>query len=229
MDRDQLAQMIEDGWSLERIGREVGLHGSTVSYWAKKHGLQPAGRQLHASRGSLSREALAGLVARDLTLREIAAAVDRSPSTVRYWLRRFDLTTTEHARFKRRRYPRVAGRCRTHGETQFVRRPDGALICLRCRVDAVSAWRRRAKEALIREAGGRCQLCGYDRCAGALQFHHIDPRAKSFGLGSRGLARSIEALRKEAAKCALLCATCHAEVELGVTELPARLSPSDAS
>jgi Homeodomain-like domain len=99
-------------------------------------------------------------VERHLTIREIAAAVDRSESTIRYWLRRYELTTTEHARFKRRRYPRVAGRCRHHGETSFIKRPDGALICLRCRADAVSAWRRRAKETLVREAGGRCRLCG---------------------------------------------------------------------
>ena len=221
--------MIDQGWSLERIGRAVGLHASTVSYWAKKHGLEPARRRIHAPRGSLSRDRLAALVDQDLTVREIAASVDRSPSTIRYWLRHFGLTTTEHARFKRRRYARISGRCRHHGETQFVKRPDGALICLRCRTDAVSAWRRRAKETLIREAGGRCQLCGYDRCAGALQFHHVDPSTKSFGLGSRGLARSIDALRREASKCVLLCATCHAEVELGVTELPARLWPRAAS
>lgn len=174
----------------------------------------------NAARGSLSRERLAELVARDLTVREIAAAVDRSPTTVSYWLRRHGLSTSERARFKRRRYPRVAGLCRVHGQTSFVKRRDGTLVCLRCRADAVSAWRRRAKETLVREAGGRCQLCGYDRCAAVLQFHHVDPATKRFGLGGRGLARSIETLRAEASKCALVCPTCHAEIELGVADLP---------
>jgi hypothetical protein len=73
---------------------------------------------------------------------------------------------------------------------------------------------------LVEEAGGRCQVCGYDRCIAALQFHHIDPATKLFGLGSRGLAQALDKLRAEAAKCVLLCANCHAEVEAGVTRLP---------
>jgi hypothetical protein len=41
------------------------------------------------------------------------------------------------------------------------------------------------KEILVAEAGGSCLICGYDRYAGALQFHHLDPATKSFGLGLR--------------------------------------------
>ncbi len=59
-------------------------------------------------------------------------------------------------------------------------------------------------------------LCAaIDEVPGALQFHHLEPSAKSFGLSMRGLTRSIEKLREEAAKCVLLCANCHAEVEVG--------------
>ena len=75
-----------------------------------------------------------------------------------------------------------------------------------------------------KQAGGRCILCGYDEFPGALQFHHLDRKQKSFGLAMRGLTRSIAALRKEAAKCVLLCANCHAKVEWGAEELPAKLS-----
>jgi hypothetical protein len=220
MDKDQLARMLDDGWSFSRIGKEVGLNPSTVSYWAHKFGLESTHRRAHAPRGSLSRAVLAELVARDLTVREIAAQVDRSVSTIRYWLRLYALKTTERARLKNRRKPRTPGTCPRHGPADFIGRRDGQLVCLKCRAAAVSDWRRRAKETLVREAGGRCQVCGYDRCAAALQFHHVDPTSKSFGLGSRGLARSIEALREEAAKCVLVCATCHAEIEAGVAALP---------
>lgn len=70
------------------------------------------------------------------------------------------------------------------------------------------------------EAGGRCRLCGYDSYVGALQFHHREPAAKAFGLGQRGLTRSLAAMRAEAAKCVLLCGNCHAEVEAGLADLP---------
>ena len=72
---------------------------------------------------------------------------------------------------------------------------------------------------LVEDAGGRCLLCGYDRYTGALQFHHLDPAEKSFGLGLRGVARSLERFRAEARKCVVLCASCHAEVEAGVAAL----------
>jgi len=72
---------------------------------------------------------------------------------------------------------------------------------------------------LLAEAGGACRLCGYDRSPAALEFHHLDRATKSFGLGFRGVTRSIAALRSEAAKCILLCSNCHAEVEAGVTQL----------
>ena len=73
------------------------------------------------------------------------------------------------------------------------------------------------------EAGGRCVRCGFDRSSAALEFHHLDPRTKSFGLAQRGMTRSIEEVRREAGKCVLLCANCHAEIESGV-EVPLELS-----
>lgn len=62
--------------------------------------------------------------------------------------------------------------------------------------------------------GGACARCGYQRSIAALQFHHVDPQTKRFGLG-RAMSSSMEALREEAQKCILLCANCHAEVEHG--------------
>jgi len=76
------------------------------------------------------------------------------------------------------------------------------------------------KELLVQEAGGRCIVCGYDRHIGALQFHHRDPSEKRFALAGEGVTRALNAARVEAAKCVLLCANCHAEVEAGATPLP---------
>jgi 5-methylcytosine-specific restriction endonuclease McrA len=86
----------------------------------------------------------------------------------------------------------------------------------------VSRRRRKIKEILVEEAGGKCVICGYARHSAALQFHHVDPASKSFGLGVRGITRSIDRLREEAAKCVLLCANCHAELEAGAVELPVK-------
>ena len=209
--------------SLEAIGALVGRHPSTVAYWVAKHGLTAPNRDRHAARGGLDRDLLADLVARDLTVREIAAEVGRSTATVRHWLARYGLKTTATARGRKSRgrpQDRFEDDCRQHGWTTFVVRNDGGSACLQCRSERVKARRRRLKEILVEEAGGVCSVCGYDRYVGALEFHHRDRETKRFGLGQRGLTRSLEELREEAAKCVLLCSNCHVEVEAGLVTLP---------
>jgi len=111
-------------------------------------------------------------------------------------------------------------KCRHHGYVEFLLDHRGSWRCRKCRQDAVAEWRRRVKRILVAEAGGRCQLCGYDKAIGALQFHHLDPATKRFALAQRGHTVGIQVARTEAAKCVLLCANCHVEVETGVTALP---------
>ena len=97
---------------------------------------------------------------------------------------------------------------------------------MRWRIGVTSRWsrkrrRRKAKAILVREAGGHCRICGYDRCIAALEFHHLDPAAKRLEVNAKGIALALETLRAEARKCVLLCSNCHVEVENGVTPLPA--------
>lgn len=72
------------------------------------------------------------------------------------------------------------------------------------------------KLKLIQKLGGKCTICGYSNCSAALQFHHVNPKNKIFGIGDRRF-ENLEKLEKEAEKCVLLCANCHAEVEFGFT------------
>jgi hypothetical protein len=111
-------------------------------------------------------------------------------------------------------------RCALHGETVFVHEGGHSWRCRDCRQARVAARRRTIKATLVEEAGGRCVLCGYDRCLRALEFHHRDPSEKTFALGFAGVTRSLAAAREEARKCVLLCSNCHAEVEDGIVALP---------
>ena len=38
--------------------------------------------------------------------------------------------------------------------------------------------------------GGKCEVCGYNKNAAALHFHHKDPGAKSFKLDVRALSNT---------------------------------------
>ncbi|MGI8460550.1 MAG: hypothetical protein ACR2OC_02775 [Solirubrobacterales bacterium] len=227
MDRDLLSGFLEDGLSLNEIAKNVSRHPSTVGYWIAKHGLVANGHEKYAGRGGISKVELERLVSQGLTLREIAVVTDRSISNVRYWIRRHELQRPIDVRRNELEEALKSGQrilmrqCGQHGWTQFVIENSGRVRCRKCRQERVSEWRRRTKARLVEEAGGACVLCGYDRCQAALEFHHLDPSEKAFGLSMRGITRSIEELRKEAAKCVLLCANCHAEVEAGFSSIQA--------
>ena len=230
MDRALLEGMVAEGMSLACMGRRLGVHESTVAEYLSACGLRAAGAEKHAARGGLAREELEPLVEAGMSIAEFAAELDRSKSTVRHWLARYRLKTL--GRVGARARPGVAEAreagsaramitCPEHGRCQHVRESRGYYRCLQCRRAAVVRRRRRAKEALVAEAGGCCQLCGYSRCLAALEFHHLDPASKEFGLAQAGVARSLDRMRAEARKCVLLCSNCHAEVEADSARRPA--------
>jgi DNA-binding transcriptional ArsR family regulator len=234
MTKEELRRYVAEGLSVGQIARLVGRNSSTVSYHLKKHGLKAPNREKHASRGELDAATLQLLADNGLSIREMAQQLDRSPTAVRYWLDKHEIA----------RKPRSAGRkrlhgassrgqkviesiCPRHGRTRFALRSDGYYRCRKCGVEAVSNWRRRAKLCLIEECGGACAVCGFDDAPAALEFHHLDPSTKSFGLAARGLTRSYARLREEASKCVLLCANCHAAVESGALVLPGDLTAAN--
>jgi transposase-like protein len=212
-----LATEFEQGRTLSEIARELGVHPSTVAYWAAKHGLQPPYARKYARRGPPDKEALERLAAEGATLREIAAALDRSTATVRHWLKRWGIERVDqrHSRLPPDAPREVEMSCPRHGLTRFRLDNRRSYRCLRCRQERVAERRRMVKRILVAEAGGRCAFCSYERCIAALQFHHLDPSTKNFTLSSNGVTRSLERAREEARKCILLCANCHAEVEAG--------------
>lgn len=228
MQKELLEECLAEGLSLEAIGKKVGKHESTVSYWLKKHGLEAARAEKHASKGAPSKEEMERLLAAGLSLREIAHRLDRSLATIRHWMQRYELKPNpRRKRGSEDESREMVSRCHHHGETSFVREGRGYYRCKRCRVEATGRRRRALKRILVDEAGGKCVLCGYSRCYRALEFHHLDPKTKEFQLAHRGRTRSIAKLRAEARKCILLCSNCHAEVEAGVSVVPLN-SVSDA-
>lgn len=75
------------------------------------------------------------------------------------------------------------------------------------------------KSELVKLHGGKCVVCGYNRHISAFDFHHKDPKTKTFTLGS---VRQfpLDILIEESKKCALLCANCHRELHAGFITLP---------
>jgi hypothetical protein len=184
----------------------------------------------------MDREQLKRLLDAGKTHREIADYLGRSVGSVGYWVRRFGFSQTRDHRRAEVDAAIQAGirtlrrRCKRHGWTDFaVVGSERRLRCKLCRSEAVARRRRKVKRILVREAGGACAICGYDRCVQALEFHHLDPEQKRFGVAARGITISLDRLREEAGKCILLCSNCHVEVESGLATLPLQfvVGPSD--
>jgi hypothetical protein len=110
----------------------------------------------------------------------------------------------------------IQRQCSKHGITEFVLEGRGYYRCKTCRNSKVIAWRKEAKQKLIERFGGKCEICGYNRCARSLHFHHIDPGMKVFGIAKGGNTKSWPRILKEAQKCVLLCSNCHGEIEDGM-------------
>ena len=86
-------------------------------------------------------------------------------------------------------------------------------------IKAVAKRRRKVKEMAIQYKGGKCQICGYDKYAGALDLHHAKGK-KIFGISAKGYTRSWTKIKEELDKCILVCANYHREIEGGVMQLP---------
>ncbi len=72
------------------------------------------------------------------------------------------------------------------------------------------------KEMSLEYKGNKCEICSYDTCPTALEFHHLDENEKDFGISQDGNTRPWEEVKKELDKCVLLCANCHREAHAGL-------------
>lgn len=103
--------------------------------------------------------------------------------------------------------------CKTCGKEFFQK--TRALECSTCKAKAIRA---RNKTKIHTYLGGKCVICGYNKCSDALDIHHIDPSTKCFDLSS-AYHLSFTSLVEEAKKCVLLCSNCHRELHAGVAKL----------
>lgn len=102
---------------------------------------------------------------------------------------------------------------------EFLPNNKNRTYCFECSpsglssAESVKLHARLLKHKLIEYKGGKCEKCGYNKCDGALQFHHLNPNEKEFTISNTNLGnlKTFEDFYKEVDKCILLCANCHAE------------------
>ena len=100
---------------------------------------------------------------------------------------------------------------KTHSKIRFL--PD----CRDCRSETEKQRKRDKKIQYVNYLGGECIRCGYNLPEG-IDFHHIDPSIKSFGIAESSL-KFDDFLKAELRKCAPLCRNCHSEFHAGRFDL----------
>lgn len=169
----------------------------------------------------MEKEILNGYVEQGMSANQIAKISGKGATTIRYWLSKHELSTT-HKSFKE------GGSVVEYGETKhcpkccenkliekfYNRRgkEGGSVYCISCSNDESRERARRFKIKCVEYKGGSCEKCGYDKYIGALQFHHLDPNKKDFGLANVKSHKFDEKIKKELDKCILVCANCHFEI-----------------
>lgn len=145
-----------------------------------------------------------------LSTHKIAKKENISQSTVRYWLKKFNLKTKGFDKdFK------ICPRCNEKKDRKDFyskRNKDGySTYCKPCTTEQTLERSRNFKIKCVEYKGGKCEKCDYDKCIECLEFHHLDPSEKDFTISKMRTYSFDEKIKKELDKCNLLCRNCHGE------------------
>ncbi len=151
----------------------------------------------------MEKHLLEKMVGNGLSGNAIAKQTGKSLTTVWYWLRKHELTTKKvySCRF-----------CRDPDPTHYF--AGRFSECRKCRQKDQNKSNRKKKFLLVQYKGGRCEVCGYNRCMAALDFHHIEPTQKDPDW-KKMRKWALERIKKEIDQCSLVCRNCHSEIHYG--------------
>lgn len=78
-------------------------------------------------------------------------------------------------------------------------------------------WSAGEKRKAVAYKGGGCQICSYNKCLAALDFHHPDPSLKEgYKIGALRAHWTFEKNKPELDKCICVCVRCHREIHAGL-------------
>lgn len=187
--KEKILELRINGKSMKQIARELGCAHSTVSYHCNKAGLGGDG---------INRKILTEYeIDKIKELYSTGCSNDKLSkefSVSKYEIRKYTKELKRYSRF----------------DDSLTRKQRTSIM--------VSERRRKLKDMAIEYKGGKCEKCGYNKCNGALEFHHLNPEEKDFSISTSGTTKSFERIKKEIDKCILVCANCHREIHYLTTK-----------
>lgn len=159
----------------------------------------------------MEKQELQKLIEEGISSHAIAKKIGKAQTTVRYWVRKYGLKLHKHRVFYNGNN-KVCTKCLIEKDLKdFYKKRNGLYhtYCKICLNSTAMNRQQNLKKLSVDYKGGKCKHCGYNKCIGALQFHHIDPTKKDFNISKKN--KCFENLKKELDKCVLLCSNCHVE------------------
>ena len=104
---------------------------------------------------------------------------------------------------------------------EFYRRRNNtncSVYCKLCTTTTTTERQQNIKQKAVDYLGGKCSVCDYNKCLGALEFHHVNPEEKDFNIAELKLS-SFDRMKTELNKCILVCANCHREIHGGLIKI----------
>lgn len=168
---------------------------------------------------SMKKSVLEPLVEQGLGLRSIAKLLEKSPTNVRYWVHKHGLELKQKPFGRGYTTPRIPFKCGRCGETDPTKfYGHKRSMCGPCHNAYTTRQGQDKRLRAIKELGGRCIACGFDRYPCSLDLHHRNRKVKDPNYRSlRGW--SWNNILLELKKCVLLCKNCHAAVHAGLLKI----------
>lgn len=148
--------------------------------------------------------------------KKISLEFNISQSTVRYWLKKYNLKTNNNRYNKNTiRDNKYCPKCNEYKSiSEFYMRSDRDNVtgyCKKCSTEYHRNRLAKVKIKMIQYKDGECSKCTLklkDSHYSVFDFHHLDPNEKDVNF--KGIKhKKWEIIKKEIDKCVLLCANCH--------------------
>lgn len=166
----------------------------------------------------MDKEYLESLIEEGLSTYKIADRVGKCQTTVRYWIRKYNLCDkykiTKENKTVNKCYGNICADCgiSISSENGYFRKNRNRYqsYCKNCIALKSFENRLNFKKKAVNYKGGSCSKCGYIKNVASLEFHHVNPAQKEIQ-PSKLVAKTWEYARQELDKCVILCANCHRE------------------
>lgn len=170
----------------------------------------------------MDKEYLESLIEEGLSTYKIADRVGKCNSTVRYWIRKYNLEDRyKTTKGYKKRNNKSGARTVCLGCGEIISSKNGYYrndrngyysYCRDCVSLRDSRKRLNFKKEAVNYRGGSCSKCGYIKNVTALEFHHLDSSLKTENYEKRFKNWGFERQKKELENCIIVCANCHRDI-----------------